>query len=762
MLKRTDMSMDSSLGEKSKELKHNKLAENGGQKEQLETVAEKAREVVDLLMESYVNKDNILRRYNQLYAPSTKDAPDDINPIINQKIKSIWREAVGDDYWDEFDSIVDLEKIPGFIEELKKRFSDKTQNLKDRIIIAQIFSDISYEIIVDDDLGGVGFLEELRTAREDKNNPLFYQAFLNIEAGRSESAKRFLRDGDSGDQEDKEEKDVRLQEGCFYNYHENKFDSFQLKLTSEMAININEGRGDERNYGEFHPIRKEDGRDSYGAPEFDYLGDYLVTKLAPNRHGVYARDGVLIGVLKSIPEIASDKIDVENFEKVTAQINFENPTEDIFLFKLMASLPFRNEIKKRLGFDIAELDLKNQYYFLQFIGSRSEGDFARVREFISQGKTEKTQMNRVKTFLSLEFGEDLSENMFAISENIEPEQADLIFAKYAEIADLAYEAEREVLGLVKDSEKSKKIDPRKISLDLLKRGKDILAMFAEKVRRAKGKEEEIPAEEILSDLADYQQDLVFHAAGVREGKKNGLKYEDFVGAQFKVLTAREVSENEKLALQMRLMQEKNWKHENPQFQESLAEGLDEKIREGGEDVLFFVFEQNNKLTSFCRIDKSGYFGSLNTKPSMKGSALGWGVSEAAFETWGKDLEAHSDPFDSRATPIYIEKDGFVAIGTEEYAGKYSVHILREKKPKDYFFREKSQAEIINYHLDHNSGNNYGKEDAFAVLALPVGSDEMRTILNEFLNDNHFVLTRYFFDKEGKTAYCGLERGSSSS
>lgn len=428
-------------------------------------------------------------------------------------------------------------------------------------------------------------------------------------------------------------------------------------------------------------------------------------------------------------------------------------------YRALMELETRRNIDVEFGIKLSDFSVREQVQFANFMVAKSEKEVEQVKEFLNQGRN---KSNRLKAFLSLEFGQDLSQNLFAISENIEPEQADMIFAKYAEIADLAYEAEREVLSLVRDKEKGKKIDPRKISQDLLKRGKDILVMFAEKIMRASKKGEKIPADEILSDLEDYQRDLVFHAAGVREGKKNGMEYEDFVGASFKVLTAREVFEDEKLALQMRTTQRKNWKHETPQFQKSLEEGLDKKINEGGDDVLFFVFEQNKKLTSFCRIDKSGYFGSLNTRPSMRGSALGWGVSEAAFKIWGKRLEAHSDPFDSMATSVYIEKDGFVAIGTEEYAGKYSLHILRENGSKEYSLRGKSQAEILNYHLKYNSGNNYGEGDEIIVLALSVGSAEMKTTFNEFLNDKHYVLTRYFFDKDGKTAYCGLERGSSPS
>jgi hypothetical protein len=436
----------------------------------------------------------------------------------------------------------------------------------------------------------------------------------------------------------------------------------------------------------------------------------------------------------------------------------DNKYVEIFAnYRSLMNLETRRNIDVEFGIKLSDFSVREQVQFVNFLSAKSEKEVIMVKNFLNQGAGKK---NRLKAFLSLEFGQDLSENLFAISKSIEPEHANLIFAKYAEIADLAYVAEQEVMSLVKDKEKGKKIDPRKISQDLLKRGKDILAMFAEKIKIAVKKGEKIPVDEILSDLEDYKQDLVFHAAGVKEGKKNGLEYEDFIGAQFKVLTAREVFENEKLAFQMRTMQQKNWKHENQKFQGSLAEGLDKKIKEGGDDVLFFVFEHNDKLTSFCRIDKSGYFGSLNAK--MKGSALGWGISEAAFKIWGKDLEAHSDPFDPRATPVYIEKDGFVAIGTEEYAEKYSFHIRRESKSKKYFFREKSQAEIISYHLEHNLGNNYDNKDECIVLALSVRSEEMKTKLSEFLNDKRYVLTRYFFDKGGKIAYCGLESSASSS
>lgn len=471
---------------------------------------------------------------------------------------------------------------------------------------------------------------------------------------------------------------------------------------------------------------------------------------------------------KRVPErmTISEILEKEGFSR--ERIQEDDFKRLILTYRSLLELPLRERLETEFGIKLVDFSVREQVQFVNFLSTKSEREVARVKRFLEQGSG---KSNRVKAFLSLEFGRDLSENLFTISENINPEQADLIFARYAGLADLAHQAEREIIDSVRDKEKAKKIDSKRISQDLLRRGKDILATFAQKIKESKKKNGDISTEEILSDLNDYHQDLVFTSAVIKEGKKEGLTFEDFEGAQFRVMSAREVFENKNMFSQMCEIYKKNWKHENPSFQAKLIRGFTEKIEKGGEDVTLFVFEKDGEVVAFSRSDRVGpgkrYFASLNVIPSMQGLAVGQALKQASVEIEGKgnDIEADCDPTDPKSTPLYIMKDGYVATGAIlDYAGtgKYLLTILRERNPKAYYFRGKPEAEVVEHYIRNNIGNKFNKEDELIVLKFEPDSEEMKQVTDQLLNQKHYRITNYFFDTEDKAVYCAFESGGKAS
>ncbi|MDH4329988.1 MAG: hypothetical protein OEV93_00340, partial [Candidatus Moranbacteria bacterium] len=559
--------------------------------------------------------------------------------------------------------------------------------------------------------------------------------------------------------------------------HDKNLNELELKLTPLMKTRLNEGGGggDVEYSDELHVMQEQSGVDEYSREMPYYSGNYVISKLSPEAYGIYSKSGILVGYFE-LEKVESAKnnrteVEVKEPEKLFREINFENPDQDSFLFKLLLSVPFRDEIKKRLGLDIADLDIKNQYFFLRFIGEKTERDFKKVSEFVKDGKEQKDQLNRVKTFLSLEFGEDISEKLFAISEKLSPEQTDLVFAKYAEIVEMTYDIESEIMGSLKKKEKMGRIDPRMVSKELLLRGRKLLVSFADKIEKAE--EGSLSLEEILSHLEDYREDMVFHAAVVKEGKKVGMGYDEFVGNKFEIVTAEELAKDPNVVKQMRDIYERNWAG-TPALQASLLRNFDLAVEQGGDNTLFFVLKHVDlklaqaSVEAFCRTDEVSpdkiYFGSLNVRPSIQGAALGRIVKEAALAMEGEhyNLELDSDPFDPKTTTVYIEKDGFVATRAYEYEGEYTFSLAKERQGKDYFFKKMSQADVAEYHMQNNLGNAYNEDDSRMVLFLPIGENETRKLLDELVNKKHFVITRYFFSQDQKSVYCALERGVSSS
>jgi hypothetical protein len=250
------------------------LNENPG--ERLETEAERAKRAVDLLMENYVDDGNNLRKYKE-YARFNPDVSKELKPIIDEEITSIQAEYVEDMDAGSLQAILD---IPGVEKELEGRFFDKSLDIKSRVIIAQIISDIIYQLI-EDEYGVDGFLHDQEKALDDKNNPFYYHIFLRVKTDE-------LKELNHVDyNEEKEIDDQKIAENAyFYQYHEKRVDGFRLLFTPQAAVAINERRGDDYEKEEFSPIRKESHTEE-GVEFVSYPGDYLIAQIAPEKYGVF-------------------------------------------------------------------------------------------------------------------------------------------------------------------------------------------------------------------------------------------------------------------------------------------------------------------------------------------------------------------------------------------------------------------------------------------------------------------------------------------
>jgi hypothetical protein len=486
-----------------------------------------------------------------------------------------------------------------------------------------------------------------------------------------------------------------------------------------------------------------------------------------------------IKIHKQVPErvTIAEILEREGFAK-------ENMEEEDFkrlllTYRSLLELPLREKMEKEFEIKLVDFSVREQVQFVNFLSVKSVKEVDRVREFLNQGVDKN---NRVKAFLSLEFGQDLSQNLFTISESIEPEQADLIFAKYAEIADLAYETEKELLESVTDKDKAEIVDSRAISQDILRRGKDILIKFSAKIKSARGMDKKITTEEIMSDLQDYHRDIVFQAAAIKEGKKYGLGFRDFKGAKYRVLTAKEVAREEKMRKRMEEYYQRNWQH-NPSIQGAALKNFNTKLDEGREDLIFFVFEREGELAAFSGAEKVGpertHFFGFNVNPAMQGSKIGFDLKEASvnfFKGGGleddpiiklfgtkNDIEIECDATDPRSTPIYVLKDGYVIVGTtSEFGDSLIFKAVLENVPREYYFRGKPESAVMEYYLKNNIGNKFDQGDDLIVLKFELGSEEMRKMTNKLLNQEHYRATSYFFDQTGKSVFCAFERGGSAS
>ena len=453
------------------------------------------------------------------------------------------------------------------------------------------------------------------------------------------------------------------------------------------------------------------------------------------------------------------------------------------LFQHLHRPSMRALIDQRMRIKLKEIPFRYQIYFLQFLCENDEAGIDRISNFIDHGQDEVAKLNRIKTFFSLEFGQELSKKIFAISENLDPKQADMVFAKYAEIVDLAYATEKELMESIMDAEKPKIVDPQIISRDILSRGKDILVAFANDAQVASENEKKLSTDDIMSKLQDYHRDLVFQAATIKEGKKYGLGFTDFRGAKFRVMTAREVAESPRLRSRMSEYYRRNWQR-RPAIQAKALENFEIKINQRRDDIIFFVFDRGGELAAFSGAERISpgrtHFFGFNVNPAMQGSKIGWDMKEASVRFFdeerkmdndpiiklfgtGNDIEIECDPVDPKSTPVYVEKDGYVITGISFDFGEDPIFkAVREISPQTYYFRGKPKDEVIKYYIENNMGNKFNEDDELIVLKFEPGSEEMKKLTDKLLNREHYRITSYFFAEDRKVVYCAFERGCNSS
>jgi predicted GNAT family acetyltransferase len=435
------------------------------------------------------------------------------------------------------------------------------------------------------------------------------------------------------------------------------------------------------------------------------------------------------------------------------------------LFQHLYRPAMREMIEREFGINLNELPFHYHIHFLKFLSEKNIEEAEQVKYFLSQAQSDDGRMNRVKSFLSLEAGEEMGENIFAIGEALDQKTADAIFAKYAEIVDLTDKIREELGGMFKEGKKSfsqKEIDS--ISRDLIERANGLLVKFASKVKITKD------AGSIMAELDNYNAGLMLAANAFKALKQSGepIKPEDLEGMIFRCVTAAQLKDSEILA-QMEKMYLANYEHE---FGKTLVDGF-QKLVDGDESgsTNVYYYEKNGKVAAFCRFDNKSdgtkYFGSCNVLESIKGDCIGGSMVETAMsrETANGERVLADCMFETSISSYYIEKMGFVAKAALRYKDteKTLLAIERSDDNGKYEYRNgKYAAEDIIAENKNYSDNKHEKGAERMVLRYGNNKDGINELMkktNELFSEG-YVMTRYIFD--GGDIYCAFELESGAS
>lgn len=365
-------------------------------------------------------------------------------------------------------------------------------------------------------------------------------------------------------------------------------------------------------------------------------------------------------------EIKADKVHFDPLEYIEGdkKIIPKGATDGVDVTVLMQAIhrpDFRRQLEADIGVQLKELTMREQAQLVAFLAKNDYASieaFATIREFGVDG---------ARAFLSCEYGREYGEAIVKIAKSLDPESAKAIFARYAQIVDLAEKSAEELLKDFYIEDRGKQVDQGHLADELLKRAKNIIGNFAKRIDE-KGPEN-VRFQQVLDELDKFKKDTVLFASIFKTAHKGegDVDFESLRGVELSTQKASMISPEKRE--QMINIAKENYQNENEVEAYFAVESLEKKLQPNNTEADFILLTKGEDIITFLRIEKRKednqdvlYIGSVNTASKYRGSALGGATMEKIFDEKAKNniltLEFSTD---TDIGSYYVE-NGFVITG----------------------------------------------------------------------------------------------------
>ncbi len=425
----------------------------------------------------------------------------------------------------------------------------------------------------------------------------------------------------------------------------------------------------------------------------------------------------------------------------------EEEGKQIFLdYRYLLTPAMRNKIEKLFSYPIQRLPASEQFQFLNYIKAKKEGEIKKVQDFVA-----KYGENGFRTFLSLEYGRELGDDIVALGEKLPKAEASRLFEKYGELVDAAEQAESYTGQLAGTRSPEMVVDVRE---NLLRKGRELLVLFATKVKSAKEGKYDRAVEDLEQELSLLRGDAALFAATFKELAKTGeqLNLAEIKDVEFtQGISPESFSEVDKE--RMKEFYRINYSA-YPEFQKMLLESFERVLKEPTNR--FYVLRYKGEIEGFYRLGMSPqdriYFGAFNMNPKYAGSGLGEALMQQSLDVQARDsvIEANCIA-DKSVASNYIER-GFIGTHTKQVNEPHLMYITRHDTKKDIFISKNLASEEIMRTCETATGYICKKVPLESVTETDLA------LLNERSADGtRHVLTRYIRDKKSQNSYLVFEK-----
>lgn len=330
-------------------------------------------------------------------------------------------------------------------------------------------------------------------------------------------------------------------------------------------------------------------------------------------------------------------------------------------YEYLISRPMREQVQEDFSFNLVDLTITEQFYFLNYLKQITVDQADNVKKFVSiQG------INGLRAFISIgRGGLKLGDSIIKLGLN-QPESAREVFEYYLNILERAEQAERLVEGSVNCEQEDCVAISEQVRKNILNRGQRDL-------------ENALKTEDV-SSLIQLLKTFVISA------KEYVAILQEIPEAGIEIVSSGDLKEED--VDQMRTLLTRNYTATYPEphfdnFRELVSNSFESAIQ--NPDSQFRLLRDGKKIIAFNRFDRAylddeviTYFGSFNVSPAYSGLGSIM-LTQSVLERAKDDLpiKAHSDPYQP-ITKKYLEI-GFYAVDYYEVEGNPSFEIWRDKK-----------------------------------------------------------------------------------
>ncbi len=291
---------------------------------------------------------------------------------------------------------------------------------------------------------------------------------------------------------------------------------------------------------------------------------------------------------------------------------------EIYDYEYLMRKSIRTHVENEFEIKISDLAIKEQFYFLNLIKTKTESEIEDVKSF-----TKKYGKVGFKTFLSLEQDPTLGDRIISFGENAGSGIAQKVFEKYSEIIDQTFEIEKFIAEEINSSNLNRK-QILEIRDSLMVRAKDVLIQFIDAFEFAKRKNIELSGEEVEAQLEKIKTDTLLLASTLRTIKNSTQKInlEDVKNMSLESDTeSANVNDDDKNEM-FRIYSE-NYSS-LPGVQQKLLKSLEDSL--DSDKSHFAILRYKGKLTGFYRFDEISedelHLAAFNLDSEFRGSGLG--------------------------------------------------------------------------------------------------------------------------------------------